>query len=341
MEEETKDELSGWFEIFRTGAWNGGKNWEGDPYEKEDLDKMVENFGSGRRDVPLVLGHWNPWVEGEKPALGWVAELKRVGNRLMAKAKDVTETLKTLVNEKRYPKRSVEIYENLDGKGMTLSAVAFLGASQPAVPGMADFQFSVTTAGTVGGAVRRMVYTPDDSGVVTEDDGRGRVTESSAAKPLGEDRAQPSMRIERREPEGGEEMDEKERARLREELLAELRNSEEFRALKAENEQLKSERDEAKRQAFEDANRSFADGLVTAKQLTPALGEKVAAFGAKLGPEHAEEFRDMVKSLAKDLGALFAEVSGAKDDAGATDGEGHEVTVTKPVVLSIGPQEKK
>ncbi len=267
-----------WFEIFRTGAWNGGR-WDPQaeayvPYTERDLDTMVENFGRGERDVPLVIGHNGWWSSEEKPALGWVQALRREGDRLLALARDVKDELKAAVNEKLYPKRSVEIYDNLDGRGLTLSAVAFLGGSQPAVPGMPDFEF----AG--GGASGRTVLTFTVSAFAAasaDEGGEGSSFAWASADRRPCHMEGTSLSITNT-GKGGEEMDRKEIEALVAQGAAaaveQFRQSDEFQSLAAkaaEADELKKRVTEQERAAIAEKCRAFAAGLLQAKKITPAV----------------------------------------------------------------------
>lgn len=114
-------------EIFRTGNYG-----EKGVYTKDTLDEIVANYKPKTQEAPLTLDHaWG----GE--ALGWVKRLWRDGKSLFAEMKDVTPELDMLVRERRYPKRSVELYDSPH----QLRAVTFLGGSTPHAKGMAEVKF--------------------------------------------------------------------------------------------------------------------------------------------------------------------------------------------------------
>lgn len=129
-------------EIFRIGTWNG------DTYTGSDLDKIVLNFDKLRNEksVPLKLGH----TENQKflqkdglPSAGWVTSVKRVGDKIVASAKDVPQKIYDLIKNGAYKKVSAEIYpsyEDVNGNlyNHVLRAVALLGADVPAVDGLSD-----------------------------------------------------------------------------------------------------------------------------------------------------------------------------------------------------------
>ena len=115
-----------WIEIFRAGSYPQGEITE------EDIDEIVKNYDPTYHEAPVVIGH----PEHDSPAYGWVSKLKRVGKSLFAKFRDVTDELKELVRAGRYKKISVALYPDLDGKGLYLRHVGFLGAQPPQVKGL-------------------------------------------------------------------------------------------------------------------------------------------------------------------------------------------------------------
>ena len=143
QELKTFDMIDG-IEIFKTGTWNG------DTYTEVDLDNIIKNFNKMKvkQAVPIKLGHG----EAQKmlrdeglPAAGWVDNLTRQGNRLVASVKDVPKKVAELINKRAYKKVSSEIYpiyKDSDGNVLhkVLRAVALLGGDIPAVEGLADIR---------------------------------------------------------------------------------------------------------------------------------------------------------------------------------------------------------
>lgn len=119
-------------EIFRAGKHTDSsgnvKTWT-----DEDLDTIVAKFNEKKPGVPIVLGH----PKDNSPAFGWIDDVKRVGNSLFAKFKDVCPEFKEWVNKGFYKNRSVSLYPDL-----TLRHVGFLGGMQPAVKGLPEFVFN-------------------------------------------------------------------------------------------------------------------------------------------------------------------------------------------------------
>ncbi len=133
--------MAGWMELFEAGNYPQGD------VSIEDLDEIVKNYDPAFHEAPAIIGHNTPDGKEEKPAHGWIEGVKRVGKKLLGKFKQIDPDLKEAVNSGRYKKRSIEVYKNLKDnegkdKGKYLKAVAFLGASSPAVKGLADFQFT-------------------------------------------------------------------------------------------------------------------------------------------------------------------------------------------------------
>lgn len=125
-----------WIEVFRAGKQTDSagntKDWT-----TEDLDTIVKTYNDqpaeARHEAPVVLGH----PETDKPAYGWVQQLKREGNTLLAELKDLSDNFVEMVKNGMYKKRSISLYAD-----MLLKHVGFLGAVPPAVKGLADPVFN-------------------------------------------------------------------------------------------------------------------------------------------------------------------------------------------------------
>lgn len=128
-------------EVFAVGTWNG------DEYTESDLDEMVKAFEENKETLKpfLKLGH----DDGQKlvqsdgfPAAGWVSNLKRVGEKLVADFENIPSKIYELIERGAYKKVSSEIYWNIKLKDKVynkfLSAVSLLGADLPAVSSLSD-----------------------------------------------------------------------------------------------------------------------------------------------------------------------------------------------------------
>jgi hypothetical protein len=122
---------SQWVEIFRVGDY-GAKG----EFTAADLDAMVANLAHWK--PPLVLGH----PDTDSPAMGWAAEFKREGDRLLMRAENVQPELRAHVASGRFPNRSIALYTNPKGTGPAVRHIGFLGATPPEVKGLAPIRFS-------------------------------------------------------------------------------------------------------------------------------------------------------------------------------------------------------
>lgn len=124
--------LTDWFEVLKTGTFkdNSGKDHT---FTEQDLDTIVKKYDPATNEAPFVVGH----PKKDHPAFGWVEGLKREGNLLFAKGKQIVPEFETAVESGLYKKRSIAL--NPD---KTLRHIGFLGAVPPAVKGLADVAFS-------------------------------------------------------------------------------------------------------------------------------------------------------------------------------------------------------
>lgn len=118
-------------EIFKSGIWNETK------FTDEDLDEIAANFNRVGFQPPVKLGHTK---DPSARAFGWVKNVRRVGNKLIADFVDMPERVVEAIKEKGFNAVSSEIFFNLkrNGKkfGKALAGVALLGAEVPAVDGL-------------------------------------------------------------------------------------------------------------------------------------------------------------------------------------------------------------
>ena len=120
-------------EIFATGNHNG------DTYTETDLDEIVSNYSKVGYIPPLKDGHCKD--KPGMPALGWIQNIRRMGNKLVADFVDLHEKVYEAIKSRRYSTVSSEIFWNLKNNNGTfkraLKAVALLGAE---IPGVADLK---------------------------------------------------------------------------------------------------------------------------------------------------------------------------------------------------------
>jgi hypothetical protein len=121
-----------WIEVFKAGRQTDSAGRERE-WTEDDLDKISESYnGQTDHEAPVVVGH----PQDNSPAFGWVEGLKREGDTLFARFKDVSPEFTNLVKQGVYKKRSISLYPD-----RTLRHIGFLGGMPPAVKGLANIAF--------------------------------------------------------------------------------------------------------------------------------------------------------------------------------------------------------
>jgi len=119
-------------EIFRTGVHAG------DSYTEADLDGMVRAAQELDYRPALKIGHTKD--EPGAPSYGWIENVKRVGQKLVADFTSMHSSVIEAIRKRAYDRVSSEVFFNLKRGGKTfpraLKAVALLGAEVPAVPNL-------------------------------------------------------------------------------------------------------------------------------------------------------------------------------------------------------------
>lgn len=131
------------FPFFKTGKHNGRN------FTENDLDRIVTNFYSLKQMVKVVLklGHGGQkFLKNEGlPAIGWIESIKKKAGILYADIKNIPKRIYQLLKDKAYQRPSAEIYLDFEDDkgqkyGLTLSAIALLGADIPAVKDLPDIE---------------------------------------------------------------------------------------------------------------------------------------------------------------------------------------------------------
>jgi hypothetical protein len=120
-----------WIPVFKTGTHTNSEGKES-TWTEADLDLIVSKYDPSYHEAPAVIGH----PENDSPAWGWVEKLKREGQLLYAKFKDLVPEFMEMVNKGMYKKRSISLYPD-----WTLKHVGFLGAALPGVKGLPNVKF--------------------------------------------------------------------------------------------------------------------------------------------------------------------------------------------------------
>ncbi len=126
--------LDGWIDVFRAGTHRDSAGRER-TWSAGDLDAIVSAHERGD-PAPVVVGH----PQMNAPAWGWIDALRRTGDRLQAKLRDLDPAFREAVEAGRYAGRSVALQDG--GDGFRLQHLGFLGGAAPAVSGLAPTRFS-------------------------------------------------------------------------------------------------------------------------------------------------------------------------------------------------------
>nr|HPK04223.1 hypothetical protein [Candidatus Sumerlaeota bacterium] len=116
-------------EVFRAGDYGAKGVWD-----EAALERLAADYDPALHEAPVTLDHAQAG-----PALGWVASVRRVGDRLIARLRGLNRRLLELIRRGAFRKRSIELYTALRETGRPyLRAVSFLGAAAPEVKGLTD-----------------------------------------------------------------------------------------------------------------------------------------------------------------------------------------------------------
>ena len=124
--------LDGWIDVARTGTWTDMHGREVS-LDAARFDALVTAYAAGD-PAPVVVGH----PSTDAPAYGWVDRLRRVGDRLQARLRDIAPAFREAVEAGSYRGRSIALL------GDRLRHVGFLGGRPPAIPGLTPTQFADT-----------------------------------------------------------------------------------------------------------------------------------------------------------------------------------------------------
>ena len=104
--------------------------------------------------APIKLGHDEQQAllqEDGMPNAGFLENIRRRGDRLMADLVNVPETIAALIDQGRYRARSIEAFRNMEVDGrrwpFVVTGLALLGADLPAVDGLKDIVQLYTSKG--------------------------------------------------------------------------------------------------------------------------------------------------------------------------------------------------
>ena len=144
--------LDGWIDICRAGTWRDIAGREV-TIDEARLDRIVAEHAAAD-PAPVVVGH----PEADAPAFAWIDALRRSGDRLQAKLRDISAPFREAVEAGRYAGRSIAL------QGDTLRHLGFLGGRAPAVPGLAPTCFASapeTVIAFADGAAEALQQSPE------------------------------------------------------------------------------------------------------------------------------------------------------------------------------------
>lgn len=132
-------------DLFKVGTWTDSKGRKG-KWTHKDIDDIVAGYVATKNDlhIPLKLGHDEKQriVGDDEPAIGWIENLKRVGDKLVGDFMNVPDKLASLIEKGAYRSRSSELSPEIEiGEKKyrwLLTGVALLGGRLPAVSGLDD-----------------------------------------------------------------------------------------------------------------------------------------------------------------------------------------------------------
>lgn len=150
-------------EIFAVGEWNGRE------FDRADLDAMVRAFNdlSLADRLPVKLGHE---AKDTEPAQGWISELRRDGDKLLATLTQVPAGLVDDIKAGRWRHVSIELLADVVADGANYpwvpAGLAILGSARPAVDVLRPLHEIIARALPVGVRFReRLAFSraPDEA----------------------------------------------------------------------------------------------------------------------------------------------------------------------------------
>lgn len=128
-------------DVFAVGTWHGANSLkEGDKYEENDLQNMVDAFEAGVVNPAIKVTHGD---DNEQIDVGKVSNLRVRAGKLFADFVNVPKALYELMKKGLFKARSAEVLWNVEKDGKkwprVLKAVALLAPGQrPAVTGISE-----------------------------------------------------------------------------------------------------------------------------------------------------------------------------------------------------------
>lgn len=122
-------------EIFKAGTHTDSKGFT-KTWTTEELDLIVQKYQEQLKEnqkAPVVIGH----PKDNAPAYGWIEEVKRIGDKLVAKIQPTVNEFVEAVKKGLYRNVSISLYPDY-----RIRHLGFLGAVPPAVKGLSILSFN-------------------------------------------------------------------------------------------------------------------------------------------------------------------------------------------------------
>lgn len=150
-------------ELARTGKFDASTGPV--TLTQDDFDNIAAAYLElkGKVDIPVKLGHdeQNILEEAGLPAAGWVENVRRVGDKLVADIIGVPDGVAKLIESGALRKRSIEAIRNVKLAGkkykMALTGLALLGAELPAVDSLQDITALYASGAVVSAGILVLV----------------------------------------------------------------------------------------------------------------------------------------------------------------------------------------
>lgn len=282
-------------ELFKAGEQTDSKGHTQN-FTTADLDDMVNNHES----FPIVIGH--PKVND--PAYGWSAELKREGDSLFGKFENVESQFSDMVENKRFPNRSVRLRKT--DNGFQVAHIGFLGAVPPAIPGLKQMEFSADDEGmefefsgysetVMARMLRRMreflidQFSIEEADKVLPEWELETITEE-AARERAEENKDDSLYNQHQNNDGGTTVPDKNFTKADVDKAVKDALAEQKKDFNSSETDLKDQLGKERKTRLTNEYSGFVDGLIDEGKLTPAFAAGMTDFMLQLSDSTEFEF---------------------------------------------------
>jgi len=321
---------TGWIEVFRAGSYPQGT------FTADDIQSIADVYDPTTFESPSTVDHQQKGM-----AQGWVEDLKAKGESLYAKFKQVPEAFAKAIKDGRLKNRSIELFRDLNGEGLYLKAVTWLGAKAPQVKGLEDPGDALEFDHSGMGQRMAVLHFDEDSDESEGDDEEPeREADSEATSDEEEEDGDSEDQNEGSEDEEDEEGSEEPKEEAEEDGDSEDEDVEEFsheaqseiQRLRQENQRLRQQAERSEQDQRVNEFEQFCE-----ERVPPAVRDEVVAlfealhtsdtirFDHNSHESAAEAFEEVVDSLS--LTYLFGDVATEPDEGEGARGTDLESAV--------------